>query len=227
MTIAKTVVQDALYLSLYDEVFQPAIDNGLVTSALAQFNLMLDEYRDKIPYTFQYQFTDVNDLQNTTFVTVDKLAYVINGIVFPMACLNLVRYREIAVVEGLVGIPMVYFFDESTQSIEVYPMPSNPSYAFILNGRRALGPLALEDNLPPNMTQFMQNALTYELAFRLCGKFNAQWNESKEFTRQQLMKGLLDKRVIDLTPQRNLIFGSCDPSIPPFPEFFYVCGGGQ
>ncbi len=225
MTVTKTLIENACYLSLYDEAWQPDIETGIVTSALNQFNLMLDEFRDKIPYTFTYTFDDVNELTNTSFVSIDSLNYVINTILFPMTAVNLVKWREIAIVEGLIGIPEIYWFDESTQTVHVYPLPANPSYEFIVSGRRALGPLALFDTLPVNMTLFMQNALTYELAFRITGKFNGVWNDLKEATRQQLMKGLREKQVIDLTPTRNVLFSNCDPNVPPFPSFFYLSGG--
>jgi hypothetical protein len=221
------LITDAFYLSLYDEQFQPAIPGGMKSTALRQFNLMLDEFRDKIPYTFEYNFTDVDELEDTAFVSIDDVAYVINRVIFPLSCVNLVRWRETAIVEGLTGIPQIYWFDESTQSVRVYPRPANPDYQFIINGRRALGPLNLGDTLPPNMPDYLINTLEYELAFRLAAKFGASWSDAKEITRKNLMKQLLDKRVIDLTPSRNQLFPTESPSIPPFPYYYYLSGGGR
>jgi len=226
MSTAKSLVENAFYLSLNDEVWQPAIETGMMTSGLTQLNFLLDELRDKIPYTFQYEFTDVSDLQNTQFVMVDSVTYSINGVVISiLQSENLVRFREIDIVNNLVGIPAFYWFDESTQSIEVYPLPANPQYKFVVNGRRALGVLAMNDALPTNMPLYMQNAIQYELAFRFCGKYNAEWSQTKEITRQQLMKGLMEKQVIDLTPNTDILFPNTDANYPGAPWFYWLSGG--
>lgn len=225
--LVRELLTDACYLSLNDENFQPAISPGTLTSALRQFNLMLDEYRDSIPYTFQYYFDDVDDLQETTFVMVDDVAFIINTVVVPLTPVNLIRWREFSTVENLVGFPQIYFFDESVQTIRVYPAPSMPAYQFLVNGRRALGPLALDDDLPDNMPDYMKNVLMYEMAFRLCGKNGVPWSPEKDAVRQRLQQQLKNKEVIDLEPRMNIVFPRSGNSIPGFPYYYYLSGGGR
>ena len=224
--LVSELLTDACYLSVNDEDFEPAISPGRLTSSLRMFNLLLDELRDKIPYTFQYTFDDVADLQNTNFVVVDDLAYVINGIIIPMQPVNLVRWRELATVEGLIGIPQLYFFDESVQTVRVYPTPSNPQYQFILNGRQALGAVTLTTVLPANMPDYMKNYCIYEMGFRLCGKLGADWDPKNESIRQQLATALKNKQVIDVTARSSVMFSPMS-SAPPFPYYYYLSGGGR
>lgn len=224
--LVRELLTDACYLSLNDENFQPAISPGTLTSALRQFNLLLDEYRDKIPYTFQYYFNNYTQLINTRFVVIDDVGFILNGIVIPLTSVNLVRWREIATVENLVGIPQVYFFDESVQTVRIYPAPSMPEYRFVINGRKALGTVELDDELPENMPDYMKNTLQYEMAFRLSAKSGVRWSPEKESIRQDLKSQLKKKQVIDLTPSTNIIFAQ-KTGVPPFPEWFYICGGGR
>ena len=82
--LVKELLTNALYLSLYDREFQPSIPGGKTTAALGAFNLMLDEFRDVIPYQFVSNFTDVADLTDTSFVSVDQVSFIINTVVFPL-----------------------------------------------------------------------------------------------------------------------------------------------
>jgi hypothetical protein len=126
--LVRELLTDACYESINDENFQPALPPGRLNQALRKLNPLLDELRDYIPYAFEYRYTDVNDLTNTQFVMVNSVGYVIDTVVLPVKLVGLTQWREDAVVENLTGIPQIAFFDESTQSIRVYPAPSNQNY---------------------------------------------------------------------------------------------------
>lgn len=224
--LVRALLEEACYLSIADRIQQPAISPNYLSASLNSFNLLLDEFRDRIPYEFEYRFDNVDDLENTSFVQIDNMTFIINKVASPLMPCNLTTWKALSAVEGLTGFPTIYFFDESTQSIHVYPKPSQPSYAFVVNGRRALGNVELGDSTPANMPSFMINALIYEMAYRLCGQYNVPWNQLKENTRQVLLSQLDGKQVIDLSPRENLSITQVNRlSKYPFPMLYYMSGG--
>lgn len=227
--LAATLVTNAYYLSLYDRKLQPSVDGGDVNYGLEILNELLDEWRDYIPYSFNYTFETADDLLNTSFVQIDNVNFVINNVTYPLERVDQTRFTELNTVINLSTIPSIYYFDLSTQSIRVYPIPPvNSTYSFIVWGRQALGGLGLISELPPNMPTFMANAVKYELAYRLAGESGVMWNEQKENTRQMTFNQLKSKRQIDLTKPRNIVFGRPGSNgVPPYPYFWAISGGGQ
>lgn len=210
---------------MFDRVFQPAIPNDYTTTAADKLNYVLDTLRDLIPYTFTYRFTDVDQLQNTLFVQVDVVSYILNRQKYVLQRKMVTEYQQDSSVENLVGMPQFYWFDESTQTITIYPLPSNPSYTFMVQGRKALGPLELDDELPDNMPPFMQFYIVYQIAYLMTQEFGTMWSPAKEAQRVNYENQLKNKRVIDLRPQAYTMFPSNENNVPGFPYFYYLSGG--
>lgn len=224
---AQALVTNAIYKSLQDRQQQPNINAGYEQFALTQLNYVLDEWRDLIPFQELQTFNNVTELTNTTFLSVSQVNYVLNNVQMPLRQVDLTRFVEIQNVLNLMGIPEIWYWNELTQTIMVYPGPSNPSYQFTVWGRVAQQPLGLFDQLPANMPSFMINAVTYEVAFRLAAEYGVDWNDKKESQRQSLLRNLRNKKSIDLSPQREIVFGyPGSAQIPPFPFFYYLSGGG-
>jgi len=224
----KQILTDAIYKSLQDRKFEPVIDPVYLLFALQEINKILDGWRDKIPYYSQVTFNNVENLQNTKFVSVFSLNYVIGQNVSNVVCeKSLIKFRELKQILDLSGFTSIYYFDELSQSIEVYPLPSSQPYRFIVEGKISQINLGMDDAIPANMPQFMVDAVTFEIGFRLCGEFGAYWSPEKESQRQGLIKGLEDKESIDLTPETDIVFGNPSRAgVPPFPYFYYLSGGG-
>lgn len=223
----QSIVTNSIYLSLQDREHQSQINSGYEQFALTQVNSLLDEWRNDIPFSQQVTFNNVSNLQNSTFVSVANVNYVLQqNVSTPLIEVNLTQFMQIQGIIGLLGIPQWYYFDELAQTIQVYPLPSNPTYQFIIQGRIQQINLGLFDTIPANMPPFMVNAVQYEVAFRLCGSFGAEWNDYKEQTRQALITGLKNKRNIDLSTPVQLVFGRPNTSnVPPYPWFWAISGG--
>jgi hypothetical protein len=104
----------------------------------------------------------------------------------------------------------------------------NTDYKFIVQGRIAQIDLGIYDEIPANMPRFMQDALIFELAYRLSIEYGRLWSDKKEERRTALLRTLVQKKEVDLTPPRNNVFGT--PGLTnrsPFPTWFYISGGGQ
>lgn len=226
MANVQSIITDAIYNSLQDRQFQADINAGYLDFGLNQLNILLDEWRNLIPFSQVVTFNNVDDLENSTFLNVETVNFILNTASQPLTRVSLTRFKEQQAIIGLLGIPIIYYFDELTQSIMVYPRPSNPQYQFTVWGRIQQVTLGMYDEVPANMPPFMRNAVIQELSYRFAAAFGVPWSGEKEFTRQGLIKSLKNKKSIDLRAPRNLVFGLPNSSkIAPFPWLYYVSGG--
>lgn len=204
----KTLVTDAMYLSGHDREFQKSITGAINDLSIRLLNDILDESRDIVPYPEQIVFTDYDNLSNTKFVSIDTVDYMLGKTRIPLTRYSLKRFDELEGVEDLKGTPEGYYFDQLSQSIKVYPAPSQSSYKFEVDGRLAMDGLGINDDMPPNVPNFMISWLRYELASRLCDETNVAWSTKKEATRQKLEQALRNKLYVDLRPARNKVFSN-------------------
>lgn len=223
------IITSAIFKSLQDREHQPEINAGYQDTALDFMNNILDEWRDKIPYKNAITFTTVESLLNTTFVEIDAIQYVIStNIPFWLQEKSLSEFLQLQNVIDLKSFPAIYYFDQLSQSVDIFPLPSNTDYKFIVQGRIAQIELDIFDEIPANMPRFMQDALIFELAYRLSIEYGRIWSDKKEERRMALLKALIQKKEIDLSQDRNIDFGT--PGLmqrAPFPTWFYLSGGGQ
>lgn len=225
----QSLLDQAIYESLQDQEHQPIINTGYEKYALTVLNFLLDEWRDKIPFAQELTFTNVDDLTNSSFVSVSNVNFVLNQVQMPLTPVSLSQFNAIQSPLNLKGIPQVYYFDELAQSILVFPAPTTiPAYSFTVWGRLADQPLSLFDQIPANVPLFMTNALIFELAFRLCAHFGVPWTEEKDRTRQSLLMLMNRKRDIDLSPLPTCEMGRPQSGgVPPYPWLWAISGGGQ
>lgn len=222
----KSIIERAIYTSVQDEEFQPVISGLYIQRGLDELNLILDEWRSLIPWSQSVTFNNVEDLENSTFVSVETVNFILNTTSQFLQRVTLTQFKEQQNIVGLTGIPAIYYFDELTQSIVVYPKPANPQYQFTIWGKISQVNLGLYDAIPANMPPFMKSAVIYELAGRIAQKYGASWPPEKEMQRQSLIKSLKNKKGINLTARRSLAFGLPNSSdMAPFPWFYYVSGG--
>lgn len=228
----QSLVDDAIFLSLQDAQFQPDINAGYQAFALNELNNILDEWRDLIPFGSNITFNNVSNLLSTTFVEVESVQYVIissgtNNAAFYLRSVSENEFKREQVIIGLSAFPNIYYFDQLAQRINIYPAPTQTNYQFIVRGHISQINLGLFDNIPVNMPRFESSALTYEIAFRLCARYGADWDAKKETIRTQTFASLQNKKEIDLSPDTDLVFGT--PGVAyksPFPEWYYISGGG-
>lgn len=225
--IVKFIVDRAIYKSLQDPEHQPVINSGYAAFVLSELNLLLNEWRDYIPFKETITFNNIENLTNTTFSSVRTVNYIIDTVSFALKRVTLTQLKEIETIIRLKSFPEIYYFDELKQTIQIYPAPSDQAFTITVWGRVLNVDLGLTDAIPANLPPFMVNALIYELAFRAAGQYGIVWDDKKEITHQSLVATLINKKDIDLTPARNLIFG-----IPksrdghPWPTFYFLSGGG-
>jgi hypothetical protein len=228
----QSLVDRAIFKSLQDRQFQPDVNSGYQTFAINELNSVLDGWRDIIPFGTQIIFNDVVNLQSTTFVEVDTVQYVIissstNNAAFYLQSKSESEFKRYQTIIGLNAFPTIYWFDQLLQRINVYPGPTQTNYQFIVRGRVSQINLGLFDDIPANMPLFQQDALVFEVAFRLCAEYGVEWDAKKEAIRQDLLTRLLGKKEIDLSPDIDNVFGN--PGISynaPFPTWYYISGGG-
>jgi hypothetical protein len=228
--LAQELVTEALYLSRYDRQLQPAIDGGVTAAALNTLNIVFDTVRDLIPYSVEYTFNDVNDLLDTQFVQVDNVSFVIPGSPkrnqYQLIACDLTRFVAEKVILDLKALPAFYYFDPLKQNIDVYPLPTNQTYAFIVWGRTQIGPLTAFSSIPFNVPKFMIQYLIYELASQLALEAGVPFNEKKEKKRAELLAQLKSKRETPLSTPARMVFGPTQAGgIPPYPWFYKLSGG--
>jgi len=211
---------------LQDKQLEPAIDGGVQQETLDELNLLFDSWRSYIPYASVFNFTNYEQLKNTRFVSVDMVSFVFPGktVQQPLRPVDLTKWVELTSIINLSGIPQIYYFDPQYQTILVYPVPAVPNYAFTVWGRPAIGPLALGQELPPQVPNFMIDALQYEGGFRMASKYRVEWSPELEKLRGESYNTLKSQRVIALSPRINTVFKARNSS-GSFPFLYFASGG--
>lgn len=226
MANVQSIVTNAIYTSLQDRRFLPNINAGYLKFGISQLNFLLDGWRNLIPFSSHVTFNDVENLEATTFVQVETVNFTLNQQSWTLMPVTLTQFTEIKLTLNLTGIPIVYYFDELNQTIEVYPRPAQPAYRFMVWGRISQINLGEFDEIPANMPGFMEDAVTYELAYRMAAQFGVPFNDYKDDIRKGLIQSLKNKKSVNLTAPRDLVFGSpTNSTYAPYPYLFFMSGG--
>ena len=223
---AQSAVTSAWYMSCYSRNLQKTIQGGDMLYGLETMQFILDEWRNKIPYTEKYTFTDFSQLQNTVFVWVDTVAYIFpnNTVKYLVEDVGFKRFQNQNNVIGLKAIPEIYWFDELKQSINVYPAPSEMGYQFQVYGRPALVVDTLDVPMPSNMPTFMYSALIHEMAFRFAGYRGVDFDQKKNETRLKLLFELEDKREVYVDSPSGAEMTDNQGGAPPYPVWARLSG---
>ena len=224
--LVQEILTNAIYGSVQDRAFQKIIAPHYYLVALNQMNIVLDKWRDLIPYESEVTFNNVANLLATSFVEVDSVIYILNNVPTQLFGRTITQFKRERTPTNLVGYPSIYYFDQLNQNIDIFPMPSNPAYLFTVNGRIATANLGQFDTVPANMPTFMVDALTREIAFRITAEYGAPWDEKKEVLRSGAVDDLTNKKNVDLTPMPITELGRPDiRQSSPFPFWYYMSGG--
>ena len=218
-----------MYKSIRDRQFNKADQDGgeSINVALALLSDILDENRYNIPFVQEFSFTSYDDLQNTNFVEVVRLDYTIGDVKYPVKQVNLAEWDRKSVVINLRTLPQIYWFDDFTQSVKVYPEPLESDLdRFIVYAHSALTAESLDQDVPAGMPRFMQSYIKYETAYRLCNEYNVPWTEQKEKKRQELYNRLINFKRADLAQEDRAVMHDNDAGGKgSFPFFWYISGG--
>lgn len=229
MNIAGLIAQAIYNSSLNDRQSDPEVSSNYVNYGLFQLPFILDEYRDNIPFAQQFTNLSNDDLLNTDYYEVSNVNYVLNTVSTPLIPWTLQQWNENRYVTNLTGVPQAYYFEPLSRSILVYPPPTPAQqYTFTVWARKADLNLALTDIIPDQITPLMRNTLIYKLGKDMALEYGVPYPEEKDRRLMQLESKLSDRKDTDLTPPRNLVFGSPNQAnIPGFPYFYYASGGGS
>ena len=226
MATIQVLINNALYKSTNDREFEKIEPGGnRLNVALDILQGLFDEFNYAIPYTQLTTFSDYNDLTNTTYKKVMNVTYFLGDVRYELVQKNRTQYLKIASVADLKSIPEIYFFDELTGTISVYPEPSLSTNDFEVVGLIDFGQVQPTTVIPENMPRFMRDFFEYELARRMCDEYGVQWSESKEATRRDLYRRLRNAQDIDLVPNDIDPFRAPSAGKNGFPYLYYLNGG--
>jgi len=203
------IVTDAIYKTgMQDRSLDKTLTQVPLEFALDELNKLLDSWRDKIPFDTKIEFNSASDLEQTKFVSISSINYIYGqSISYPLRAVSLSEFSALNNVLNIISIPSIYYFDLLTQNIEIYPRTFNDSGRFIVNGRLSQINLGLEDKIPANMPLFMQDAVVWELAFRIAAEYNLSWSELKIKAYQNAIDRLDSMNYIDIKIDRQPLFG--------------------
>lgn len=220
----QVLIDNALYMSLYDREYQ-AIPGNMQEAALNTFINMLDENRHNVPYHEDVQTVSFAELSNTDFTKILQVEYILGGVKYPLEECSLSSFNRLSCVIGLKAPPRYFYFDNLTQTIQVYPEPTNGE-KFIIHGYKAMEAVNLTDEIPSNMPVFMRSYMEFALAKRLCTMYERQWSNDKEAELERLELLLDNNSDIDLTAPVDVVMSANTNGKGSFPWFYYLSGGG-
>lgn len=199
MATIQTMVNNGLYKSANDREFEKIEPGGNRSNvALDILQGLFDEYRQMIPYLSKTTYTTYAELTNTDYVSVSNVEYILGDVRYSLPLVSRTMFLRMASIENVSAPPQVALFDELTQTIEVYPVPLATGENFEVYGLLGLGSVELSTAIPTNMPRFMRTFLEYELARRLCEEYGIAWSDSKEQTRRDLYRRLVNSQDLSL-----------------------------
>lgn len=176
----RTLLEEALYLSVSDREFSPVDPDGSqINVALNILIRILDQYRDQIPFNTEKILNGEAELLNINATAINALDYILGNVTYPMYPLTQEEFSRIARIINLRAIPTWFWHDKANNAIRVYPLAQNVNDIFIV-GFRPLNIISKFDELvPTSITSFMQEFLIYETAFKMCNYYNIKFDSMK------------------------------------------------
>ena len=188
----QSLLESALYLSKADREFSPVEPNGSdINTALDEFILLLDAYRNQIPYWTEKFLENENELLNINASKVNWVNYLLGTTIQSLRQLTQKAFSEFETVLGLRGVPRAFYFDQANNLIKVYPLPESASRRFQIGFTPLVQVSSVQQTLPTSLTLFAQRFLQYELAMTLCSIFNIPWSTTKDNIRKESYAKLL------------------------------------
>lgn len=223
------ILTQAIYKAgLQDVQFFAPLQGSYQEVALNDLTGLLDEWRDKVPFAQQVTYDNVTELAATPYTSVANVNYILPpNVQVALESVGKDEFYRRQTIIGLNSIPAIYWFDELSQTINVYPVPTQPSYQFVVWGRQQMVVVLPTDVLPSNIPRFMADALIYELAYRLAALYGVPWSPEKDAIRMKLVNMLENKKDIDLRAPVSSVFGRPGAQIPPYPYLYWMIAGSN
>ena len=179
----RTLLNRALYLSVSDRKFSPIEPDGSeINDAADIFSLVIDQYREQIPYQTETQLNGENELLNVNMATVNYVNYLLGNIPYPLTPLNQYEFSRINRLLNLRTIPEYYWHDKANNAIRVYPLPQKSTDIFLVGFKPIIDSSRIDNVLPSSITPFMEKFLIYQCASDLCDQYNIPWSVKKQNT---------------------------------------------
>ena len=189
----RTLLENALYLSISDREFSPVEPGGSkINAALNTFIDLLDVWRDQVPFYSERDIEGESELANVDAADVNYVDYILGNVVYPLVRVSQLEFSRLDTIVGLRAIPYYYWHDKQENRINVYPLPQSSSDKFRIGITPLLSIESLDQPLPASIQPFMKLFLEYDLAMNLCNQFNQQWTPTKEATRMRYYQKLLE-----------------------------------
>ncbi len=215
MATTRTLLNNALYLSIADREFSAAEPSGSqINAALDRLIEILDIYKDQVPYWSTLETSNISDLDDVNMAHINYMQYVLGTVLYPMQALNQEMFSRINLIVNLRSIPSWYFHDKQNNKISVYPNPETTSDKFIIGFIPTINVTNLDEELPSSVTNFYRLFLEYEVARGLCDIYSVPWIEQKERSRGSYYKKLLDNAQRAPSAPRKPMIGGRRQTVP-------------
>ena len=189
----RTLLEEALYLSIADREFLPIEPNGSQINVASDiFERLLSQYENQIPFYTEKVINGEAELLNVNAQYVNAMDYLLGNVVYNMTPVTQEEFSRVALIVGLRAIPSWFWLDRANNAIRVYPLPQSTSDTFVIGYRPLEGFSRLEEQLATSVTPFMQEFLIYALAHKLCDQYNIPWTPQKQATKQEAYRMLLN-----------------------------------
>ena len=218
----RTLLEDGLYLSVADREYSPVEPDGSqINQALNSFIQIFDAFRQQIPF---WDFKTLNgeaELVNVQASIINDLRYQVGNTTYPIKQVTQMEFAEFETVIGLRGLPEIFWFNKTTQTILVYPLADISTRKFIMGFLPLITISNLDQPLPASIPSFFQGFLKYQLASELCDYYTVPWSAKKEASRLFYYEKLLQisQRKPSLPLLRRL-----KKTLYPIPYLAYLSG---
>ncbi len=193
----RTLLNNALYLSIADRQFDPIGNKDEMTSiALNTFVDVLDMYREEVPFGMSTNVVGLDKLDNFEAADVTAVLYLLGSLKYNLKKLNREEFSTASAIISLQTIPSFYFYDIGEKKINIYPVPTTGTsdtffidYSPLYNEDSILLDVSIDERIVP---RYMQLFLEYELAQHLCVAYSVPWTAEKEAIRVRTHMKLIE-----------------------------------
>lgn len=218
LELIKRAINRSLTNSFYDE------DSSTYnTTALELLLDIQDELRDVVPYYQEYTYDTYADLSKVPFTFVSGIKYYLGSVSYVLASRELHEFQAFSSVKNLKAPPVMFYFDDITGLVSVYPEPYEDINNIIVWGILRDNELDFTSPLPSIYPRFFNSFLTQELAYRLSCEFNVEWSPARENLRKELKKKVYDygRRSIPNNTE-PLMSNAINKQFPATPIGYYL-----
>ena len=225
----RTLLNNAIYKSIADRRFDPIEPDGDEINVAVNYLVdILDTYRGQIPFGISTEVNTIEDIQNVSASDVTSVQYLLGTVKYGLVQKSRDEFEVLSAITELTTIPAIYFFDQGSHNINVYPEPTvSQGQTFFLNYTPLYDASLLNFDSGIDATivpAFMQIFLEYEIAFNLCNDYGVPWLPQRESARQLYYQKLVDNN--EYIPPAPVVY-NWDRRRLPAPILTYLTRGGN